>query len=245
VWKTIVLSDIRGKITKLEGDLTKLTEKQAKDVADIKDQIAGLEKEIESLKDEQSDLDKRVTSLEAKVAALTLRVTNLEKRVDGLEETDAAWAKCYAGIGAAGVPMLMALPLALMSDLNIPGLSELNTQIQRTIGIYNPEAAKWMAQNRGLFSAATGVLTAAGVLGMLIHTAKECQPYNKTPGVQDNMNPIIEGSSKIADQIESGSSKAEDKDKGSSVDAGSSAGEGSSTDAGSSTDNAEGSAMAE
>lgn len=82
---------------------------------------------------------------------------------------------------------------------------------------------------------------------MLVHTAKECQPYNKTPGVQDNMNPIIEGSSKIADQIESGSSKAEDKDKdkGSSVDAGSSAGEGSSTDAGSSTDNAEGSAMAE
>ena len=135
--------------------------------------------------------------------------------------------------------MLMALPLALMSDLNIPGLSELNTQIQRTIGIYNPEAAKWMAENRGLFSAATGVLTAAGVLGMLIHTAKECQPYNKTPGVQDNMNPIIEGSSKIAEKIESGSSKPKDKDKdkdkGSSVDAGSSTGDGSSTEAGSST----------
>ena len=62
---------------------------------------------------------------------------------------------------------------------------------------------------------------------MLIHTAKECQPYNKTPGVQDNMNPIIEGSSKIADQIESGSSKAEGNDKGSSVDAGSSTAEGS------------------
>lgn len=239
VWKTIVLSDIRGKITKLEGDLSKLTEKQAKDVEDIKNQIAGLEKEIESLQGSKDDLDKRVTTLETKVSALTLRVTNLEKRVKGLEETDAAWAKCYAGIGATGVPMLMALPLALMSDLNIPGLSELNTQIQRTIGIYNPEAAKWMAENRGLFSAATGVLTAAGVLGMLIHTAKECQPYNKTPGVQDNMNPIIEGSSKIAEKIESGSSKPKDKDKdkdkGSSVDAGSSTGDGSSTEAGSST----------
>ena len=227
VWKTIVLSDIRGKITKLEGDLTKLTEKQAADVKDIKNQIAVLEKEIKSLQGGSGDLDKRVSTLETKVTALTLRVTNLEKRVKGLEETDAAWAKCYAGIGATGVPMLMALPLALMSDLNIPGLSELNTQIQRTIGIYNPEAAKWMAENRGLFSAATGVLTAAGVLGMLIHTAKECQPYNKTPGVQDNMNPIIEGSSKIADQIESGSSKAEGNDKGSSVDAGSSTAEGS------------------
>ena len=80
---------------------------------------------------------------------------------------------------------------------------------------------------------------------MLIHTAKECQPYNKTPGVQDNMNPIIEGSSKIADQIESGSSKPEGEDKGSSVDAGSSTGEDSSMGAGSSTDNAEGSAKAE
>ena len=245
VWKTIVLSDIRSKITKLEGDLTKLNEKQAADVKDIKDQIDGLEKEIESLQGAQDDLDKRVTTLETKVSALTLRVTNLEKRVKGLEETDAAWAKCYAGIGATGVPMLLALPLALMSDLNIPGLNQLNTQIQRTIGIYNPEAAKWMSENRGLFSAATGVLTAAGVLGMLIHTAKECQPYNKTPGVQDNMNPIIEGSSKIAEKVDSGSSKAEGEDNGSSVGAGSSAGEGSSTDAGSSTDNAEGSAMAE
>ena len=243
VWKTIVLSDIRGKITKLEGDLTKLTEKQAKDVQDIKDQIAGLEKEIESLQGSQDDLDKRVSTLETKVSALTLRITNLEKRVDGLEETDAAWAKCYAGIGATGVPMLLALPLALMSDLNIPGLNQLNTQIQRTIGIYNPEAAKWMAENRGLFSAATGVLTAAGVLGMLIHTAKECGPYTKTPGVQDNMNPIIEGSSKVADQIESGSSKAEGEDNGSSVDAGSSTGEDSSTSTGSST--TEGSATTE
>lgn len=228
VWKTIVLSDIRGKITKLEGDLTKLTEKQAADVKDIKNQIAVLEKEIKSLQGGSGDLDKRVSTLETKVTALTLRVTNLEKRVKGLEETDAAWAKCYAGIGATGVPMLLALPLALMSDLNIPGLGQLNTQIQRTIGIYNPEAAKWMAENRGLFSAATGVLTAAGVLGMLIHTAKECQPYNKTPGVQDNMNPIIEGSSKIAEKIESGSSKAEGEDnKGSSIDAGSSTAEGS------------------
>lgn len=246
VWKTIVLSDIRGKITKLEDDLTKLTEKQAKDVKDIKNQIADLEKEIESLQGAQDDLDKRVTKLEANLTALTLRVTNLEKRVDGLEETDAAWAKCYAGIGATGVPMLMALPLALMSDLNIPGLGQLNTQIQRTIGMYNPEAAKWMNENRGMFSAATGVLTAAGVLGMLIHTAKECQPYNQTPGVQDNMNPIIEGSSKIAEKVESGSSKDENKpeDKGSSVNAGSSTREsnrestdnGSSTEAGSSTD---------
>ena len=241
VWKTIVLSDIRGKITKLEGDLSKLTEKQAADVKDIKEQIAGLEKEIESLQGGFGDLDKRVSTLETKVSALTLRVTALEKRVEDLENTDAAWAKCYAGIGEAGVPMLLALPLALMSDLNIPGLDQLNTQIQRTIGVYNPEAAKWMSENRGLFSAATGVLTAAGVLAMLVHAAQECDPYNKTEGVQDNMNPIIDGSSKIVDKIESGSSKPEAnaEDKGSSVDAGSStgedSGEGSSTEAGSST----------
>ena len=236
VWKTIVLSDIRGKITKLEGDLTKLTEKQAADVKNIKTEIAGLEKEIESLQGASDDLDKRVDKLETDVKSLTKRVTDLEKRVGVLESTDAAWAKCFAGIGEASVPLIMALPLALMSDLNIPGLDQLNTQIQRTVGMYNPEAAKWMSENRGMFSAATGLLTAAGVVAVLAHTAKTCDPFNKTPGVQDNMNPIIEGSSKIAEKIESGSSKAEDKDKGSSVDAGSSMGEGSSTDAGSSTD---------
>ena len=237
VWKTIVLSDIRGKISNLENNLDKLTEKQAADVKNLKKELADLEKEIEDLQDATDDLDKRVSKLEASLTALTIRVTSLEGRVDSLENTDNAWAKCYAGMGAAGVPMLLALPVAMMSDLNIPGLAELNTQIQRTIGIYNPEAAKWMADNRGMFSAATGVLTAAGVLGMLIHTAKECQPYNKTEGVQDNMNPIIEGSSKIADQVESGSSKpeGESEDKGSSIDAGSSIGEGSSTESGSST----------
>ena len=237
VWKTIVLSDIRGKISNLENNLDKLTEKQAADVKNLKKELADLEKEIEDLQDATDDLDNRVSKLEANLKSLTLRVSSLEGRVDSLEDTDNAWAKCYAGMGAAGVPMLLALPVAMMSDLNIPGLAELNTQIQRTIGIYNPEAAKWMADNRGMFSAATGVLTAAGVLGMLIHTAKECQPYNQTEGVQDNMNSVIEGSSKIAEKVESGSSKdeGESEDKGSSIDAGSSIGEGSSTESGSST----------
>ena len=232
VWKTLVLSDIRGKITTLEGDLDKLTKKQAADVKKIKSEIAGLEKEIEALQDVTADLDKRVSKLETNLAALTLRVTSLEGRVGDLENTDAAWAKCYAGIGTAGVPMLLALPVALMSDLNIPGLDQLNTEIQRTIGVYNPEAAKWMGENRGLFKAAAGALAAAGVLGMLIHTAKECQPYNETKGVKDNMTPIIEGSSKLAEKVESGSSKQEDgaENKSSSADAGSSSDKGNVED---------------
>ena len=237
VWKTIVLSDIRGKISKLEGDLDKLTEKQKADVKNLQDEIDGLEKEIEDLQGVTDDLDNRVSKLEASLTALTLRVTSLEKRVGVLEDTDEAWAKCYAGIGESAVPLALAAPLALMSDMNIPGLAQLNTQIQRTIGIYNPEAAKWMADNRGLFTAATGVLTFAGVVAMLAHTAKECLPYNKTPGVQENMNPIIEGSSKLGEKIESGSSKPEGEaeDNGSSVDAGSSIGDGSSTESGSAT----------
>ena len=237
VWKTIVLSDIRGKISKLEKNLDKLTEKQKADVKNLQNEIDGLEKEIEDLQGVTDDLDNRVSKLEANLTALTLRVTNLEKRVGVLEDTDEAWAKCYAGIGESAVPLALAAPLALMSDMNIPGLAQLNTQIQRTIGIYNPEAAKWMADNRGLFTAATGVLTFAGVVAMLAHTAKECLPYNKTPGVQENMNPIIEGSSKLGEKIESGSSKPEGEaeDNGSSVDAGSSIGDGSSTESGSAT----------
>ena len=211
VWKTIVLSDIRGKVSTLEKNLSKLTEKQAADVRNIKNELAGLEKKIETLQGSSGDLDKRVSKLETNLALLTLRVTALESRVDALEDNDSALAKCLAGVGAAGAPMLLALPLAAMSDLNIPGLNHLNTQIQRTIGVYNPQAAKWMNENRGLFKAATGVLTVAGVLGMFVHVAKECQPYNKTKGMQDNMNPVIEGSSKVADQIASGSSKDEGK----------------------------------
>ncbi len=241
------------------SDLEKQNAEQEKKLADLAKKDAQQDKEIERLTKENKDQAKKIADLKTDLDKTKKRVTTLEielaktqadldaalKRIGVLEENDSAWAKCYAGIGAAGVPMLMALPLALMSDLNIPGLDHLNVQIQRTIGVYNPEAAKWMNENRGLFKAATGVLTAAGVMGMLIHTAKECLPYNKTKGVQDNMNPIIEGSSKLAEKVESGSSKdeGESEDKGSSIDAGSStddaADEGSSTDAGSSADNAE------
>lgn len=241
------------------SDLEKQNAEQEKKLADLAKKDAQQDKEIERLTKENKDQAKKIADLKTDLDKTKKRVTTLEielaktqadldaalKRIGVLEENDSAWAKCYAGIGAAGVPMLMALPLALMSDLNIPGLDHLNVQIQRTIGVYNPEAAKWMNENRGLFKAATGVLTAAGVMGMLIHTAKECQPYNETKGVQDNTNPVIMGSSKLVDQIESGSSKDESntEDKGSSINAGSStddaADEGSSSEAGSSADNAE------
>lgn len=235
------------------SDLEKQNAEQEKKLADLAKKDAQQDKEIERLTKENKDQAKKIADLKTDLDKTKKRVTTLEielaktqadldaalKRIGVLEENDSAWAKCYAGIGAAGVPMLMALPLALMSDLNIPGLDHLNVQIQRTIGVYNPEAAKWMNENRGLFKAATGVLTAAGVMGMLIHTAKECLPYNKTKGVQDNMNPIIEGSSKIAEKVESGSSKDEDgaEDKGSSVNAGSSTDD--AADEGSSANNAE------
>ena len=232
-------------LNKKVSDLNKELDDAKKRVSDLEKKNAEQDKKIADLKSDLDKTKKRVTDLEKELAKTQADLDAALKRIGVLEDNDSAWAKCYAGISAAGVPMLMALPLALMSDLNIPGLNHLNVQIQRTIGVYNPQAAKWMNDNRGLFKAATGVLTAAGVMGMLIHTAKECLPYNKTKGVQDNMNPIIEGSSKIAEKVESGSSKDEDgaEDKGSSVNAGSStddaADEGSSAEAGSSDDNAE------
>lgn len=235
------IDEAKAKIDDLNkevADLNKELDATKKRVSDLEKQNADQDKKIADLKKDLDKTKKRVTDLETELAKTRAELEDALKRLGVLEENESAWAKCYTGISAAGVPMLLALPVALMSDLNIPGLNHLNVQIQRTIGVYNPQAAKWMNDNRGLFRAATGVLTAAGVLGMLIHTAKECQPYNKTKGVQDNTNPIIEGSSKLMDQIESGSSKDEDgaEDSGSSVDA---AGEGSSAEEGSSADNAE------
>lgn len=236
------IDEAKAKIDDLNkevADLNKELDATKKRVSDLEKQNAEQDKKIADLKSDLDKTKKRVTTLEIELAKTQADLDAALKRIGVLEENDSAWAKCYAGIGAAGVPMLMALPLALMSDLNIPGLDHLNVQIQRTIGVYNPEAAKWMNENRDLFKAATGVLTAAGVMGMLIHTAKECLPYNKTKGVQDNMNPIIEGSSKLAEKVESGSSKdeGESEDKGSSVIAGSSTDD--AADEGSSADNAE------
>ena len=195
VWKTIVLSDIRGKIADLETRADQLEEKDAdlqRQIDELKGRLDNTEKEIESLKDRTDGLEKAVAKINARlsvielnITALETRMTALEGRVDTVETTQHAWAQCFSGILGTAIPLLAAAPLVAGSNIQIPGAAEWNNQIQRTLGIYNEQLSRMAGQYQGVAKAAAMVLGVAGTIGLGIHTAKACGPYSKTDAMKD------------------------------------------------------------
>ena len=195
VWKTIVLSDIRGKIADLETRADQLEEKDAdlqRQIDELKGRLDNTEKEIESLKDRTDGLEKAVAKINARlsvielnITALETRMTALEGRVDTVETTQHAWAQCFSGILGTAIPLLAAAPLVAGSNIQIPGAAEWNNQIQRTLGIYNEQLSRMAGQYQGVAKAAAMVLGVAGAIGLGVHTAKACGPYSKTDAMKD------------------------------------------------------------
>lgn len=237
---TINLKDIRDKIAELEKK-----ESPSKDEFDkLKQELADLnikvDNEFKNIDNRFNKVEGDITNLRSDLTKLENRVTKIEARLTKVEGRTDALTKCVAGAGMAGIPALLSVPLMLMTQLNIPGIKDLNTQIQKQIGIYNPELARQWERNGGVLQAGATLAGLAGMIGGIAYIANQCDPMMQSDAAKET--DLGQLSSKLED-AKAGSSKPEDKDKGSSVDAGSSnresTGEGSSTEAGSSTDNTE------
>ena len=195
VWKTIVLSDLRDKISALEDRADQLEEKDAdlqRQIDELKGRLDNAEKEIESLKDRTDGLEKAVAKINARLSVIDMKLTSLgvrmdalEGRVDTIEETEHAWGQCFGGILATAIPLLAAAPLVAGSNIQIPGAAEWNNQIQRTLGIYNDKLSRMAGQYQGVAKAAATILGVAGGIGLMVHTAKACGPYSKTDAMQE------------------------------------------------------------
>ncbi|AIT62342.1 Rib/alpha-like domain-containing protein [Corynebacterium doosanense] len=85
---------------------------------------------------------------------------------------------------AAGLPLLLLIPVGLATELNISGLSpiideierqaaQVNAQLQQQAGIYNPEVARFVEQYNDEIRAAA--LVAAGLL-VVSYLAASCSP---------------------------------------------------------------------
>lgn len=204
VWKTIDISDLRKQIAALEkkdspsrAEFDALVKKIVNLQVEINEKFVNVQGDIDQLKADLGDLDARLKSLEA--------------RVGKLEETDEAWAKCYSGISTAALPALIALPIGLLSQVKIPGIAEMNTNIQKQIGLYNPELAKAWERNGGILQAVGAVALLGGVIGAIVHASKACAPYNETDAVKNTdigklHAKVKEGSSK---RVERKASKKE------------------------------------
>lgn len=210
-------------------------EKQAKDQGKTLDTLVKENKaaddKLKNLTKQVTDLKKQQEVLKTRVSKLETRVTKLEADVKGLKDNAHAWAQCFSGIGTSAIPVLLALPLGLAAQTDVPGIGNVNAEIQKKLGIFNPAAAQWVSENRGIMQMAAGVLGFAGILGALVHSAQECGPYVEDDYVKDT--DLGQLSSKM-DSIKEGNTE------GSSVEGGSSLGD-AATEGGSSLGEGEGS----
>lgn len=212
-----------GELEKQAKDQGKTLDTLVKDNKAADDAIKNLTKQVTDLKKQQDVLKTRVSKLES-------RVTILETTVKGLQSNAHAWAQCFSGIGTSAIPVLLALPLGLAAQADVPGIGNVNAEVQKKLGIFNPAAAKWVSENRGIMQMAAGVLGFAGILGAMVHAAQDCGPYVEDDYVKDT--ELGQLSSKM-DSIKDGNAEGSSVEGGSSLgdnatEGGSSLGEGSS-----------------
>lgn len=195
VWKTIVLSDLRDQIGDLQDRYDKLEKKddalqdeidRLKERMDqIEDKVKDLDGRTSGLEDEIKKINARLDALDLRISAIDARIDVLEGRVDKVEDTNSKWAKCYSGIGMAAIPAVLAAPILGLAGMDIPVLKQANTDIQKQIGVYNPELAKMWGQYGGIAQAAAGLLGLMGAIGAITYASNECAPYNQTDDVKD------------------------------------------------------------
>ena len=167
-------------------------------VADLYKRVAGLEAKDAPTRDEfnavNNDIaeykklvDARFTAVEgdvdalrADLATLEKRATVLETRVDRVDGVLGDLAKCNSAKQISGISTALSIALYALSQVQLPGVADINTQIQQQIGIYNANAAAMWGRYGGVLQAAAATTMAAGLLGSLAYALNACQPYNRT-----------------------------------------------------------------
>ena len=170
---TINITDLYTRVADLEAkDSPTRDEFNAvkKDIADYKKLVDTRFTKVEG------DID----ALRADLTAVEKRVTVLEARVDRIDNVLDDLAKCNSAKQIAAIPTALSVALYALSQMQLPGVADINTQIQQQIGIYNANAAKMWGQYGGVLQTAAATTMAAGLIGSLAYALSECQPYNRT-----------------------------------------------------------------
>ena len=171
-WK-INITDLYKRVADLEAkDSPTRDEFNAvkKDIADYKKLVDNRFTKVEG------DID----ALRADLTAVEKRVTVLEARVDRIDNVLGDLAKCNSAKQIAAIPTALSVALYALSQMQLPGVADINTQIQQQIGVYNANAAKMWGQYGGVLQTAAATTMAAGLIGTLAYALSECQPYNRT-----------------------------------------------------------------
>ncbi|WIM08647.1 hypothetical protein QPC17_03650 [Trueperella bernardiae] len=208
VWKTIDLSDLRNRIDALEkkdspcrdeyNTLVKEVRENRELIVKLKEQIkeqnAADQEKITSILEKITQIEKQLADMQADLDDIKARLTKVEGHADAL-------TKCLYGSGMAAIPAALSVPLMLLTQVKIPGVEQLNTQIQQQLGIYNPELARAWGQYGGVLQAGAALAGLAGIIGGIAYLTNECAPLTKTEAAQNT------DLGKLSSELEKGSSQ--------------------------------------
>lgn len=198
-------------IADLRGDVNKHTKELERVNSEIREITKTIETNNTNSDEKFKQVNERIDKLRTDLGLLEVRVTSLEgrmalveSRLDGVEDVQDKWAKCYSGAGIAALPIALSIPLYVLSQTHIPQIEAMNADIQKRIGIYNPELAAMWRQNGGILQVTAALAGLAGTIGAIAYAANECKPYSETDAA--SKTPLGQLSSKVY----SGSSRSED-----------------------------------
>ncbi|WP_293831428.1 hypothetical protein [uncultured Corynebacterium sp.] len=139
--------------------------------------------------------------------------------------------KCIAGIVGLTAPLLLAIPLGILSQVQIPGLEgvsaqingaiqQANDQIQRGLGIYDEDRAQRAAGIQGAFSIENPQMLgmAAGALGAISLGLLAVDGVMRACGAEEYTSSYMIGKATGSETLMNGSSGKADKKDNNSAD---------------------------
>ena len=139
--------------------------------------------------------------------------------------------KCIAGIVGLTAPLLLAIPLGILSQVQIPGLEgvsaqingaiqDANNRIQQGLGIYNEDRAQRAAGFQGAFSIENPQMLgmAAGALGAISLGLLAVDGVMRACGAEEYTSSYMIGKATGSETLMNGSSGKADKKDNNSAD---------------------------
>ena len=162
---------------------------------------------------------------------LNITVRTNEQRVEQQGSSAELDGKCIAGIVGLTAPLLLAIPLGILSQVQIPGLEgvsaqingaiqQANDQIQRGLGIYDEDRAQRAAGIQGAFSIENPQMLgmAAGALGAISLGLLAVDGVMRACGAEEYTSSYMIGKATDNETLMNGSSGKADKKDNNSAD---------------------------
>ena len=152
-------------------------------------------------------------------------------RVEEMGSSAELDGKCIAGIVGLTAPLLLAIPLGILSQVQIPGLEgvsaqingaiqDANKRIQQGLGIYNEDRAQRAAGIQGAFSIENPQMLgmAAGALGAISLGLLAVDGVMRACGAEEYTSSYMIGKATGSETLMNGSSGKADKKDNNSAD---------------------------